>query len=89
MRIGGLQHFSMIDFPKKLSCVLFTLGCQFRCHYCHNKALVSPPFSEISLKEVFSFLNKRKNQLEAVVISGGEPTLHKDLEEFISQIKKQ
>lgn len=90
MRIGGIQKCSLIDFPGKVSAVLFTQGCPWRCHYCHNARLVfperfDPPILE---KEVFSFLRRRREQLDGVVVSGGEPTLQPDLPEFIREIKE-
>ncbi len=89
MRIGGLQKFSLIDYPEKLSCVIFTQGCNFRCPFCHNPELVYPYlFKEtIPCEDIFKFLEKRKGQLEGVVITGGEPTIHKDLIGFIEKIK--
>jgi pyruvate formate lyase activating enzyme len=89
MRIGGLQKCSTIDFPGKLSCVLFTQGCNFRCAFCHNQELVDPKswVTPIPEEEIFSFLEKRKNILDAVVISGGEPTLQNDLAEWFQRIK--
>lgn len=90
MRIGGIQKFSLIDYPAKGSCVLFTQGCPFRCPFCHNPALVIPStFSApIAQEEVFSFLEKRKDKLDAVVISGGEPTMHRDLLPLMRRIKE-
>jgi pyruvate formate lyase activating enzyme len=89
MRIGGIQTFSLIDFPGKMAAVLFTQGCTFRCHYCHNPSLVLPslmtPCHEES--EVLSFLEKRKGKLEGIVISGGEPTLQEDLVSFIEKVR--
>ncbi|PID28806.1 MAG: anaerobic ribonucleoside-triphosphate reductase activating protein [Candidatus Cloacimonadota bacterium] len=89
MKFGYLEKFSMIDFPGKLSAVVFTQGCNFRCPYCHNPELVLPEkFTEpLSEDEIFDFLQKRKNQLDAVVITGGEPTMHKSLPEFIKAVK--
>ncbi len=92
MKIGGLQKTSMIDFPGLVSCVIFTSGCNFLCPYCHNPDLASgrPPMEDGSFihdEEVLSFLKKRKNLLDGVVISGGEPTLQKDLKEFCLKIK--
>ena len=90
MRIGGIQRFSLIDYPGKLSAVIFTQGCPFRCHYCHNPSLVLPSLFDSSYKEedIFSFLFKRKDQLDAIVITGGEPTQQKDLLFFLDKIKK-
>jgi len=89
MRLGGLQKLSLIDFPKKLAAVVFTQGCPFRCHFCHNESLVIPEKFSSSLDEedFFSFLRSRKNRLDGVVISGGEPTIQKDLISFIERIK--
>lgn len=87
MKFGGIQKTSTIDFPKKLSCVVFTLGCDLDCFYCHNRKLIE--FSEgISEKEVKDFLEKRKGLLEGVVVSGGEATLQKDLTKFFEYLKK-
>jgi len=90
MQIGGIQKNSFIDFPSKISCVIFTLGCNFDCPYCHNPKLVKPPsnFPVLNTKEIFSFLAARKEFYDGVVISGGEPTLQKDLCDFCSQLKK-
>ena len=90
MRIGGFQKFSLIDYPNKISCIVFTQGCNFRCPWCHNPELVYPEFFTTSLKEeaIFDFLRRRKGKLEAVVITGGEPTIQPDLAEFIEKIKK-
>ena len=90
MIIGGLVKFSLGDYPGKTSAVVFTLGCNFRCRYCHNPELVLPEkyASEINQTEIFEFLETRKGKLDAVVITGGEPTQHADLREFIKKIKK-
>ncbi len=90
MIIGGLVKFSLSDYPGKTSAVVFTLGCNFRCRYCHNPELVLPEkyASEINQTEIFEFLETRKGKLDAVVITGGEPTQHADLREFIKKIKK-
>lgn len=89
MKIGGLQKFSFIDYPNKTSAIVFTQGCNFRCEYCHNPELVYYNMYKVPIPEeqVFSFLETRKNQLDAVVITGGEPTLQPDLIDFIKKIK--
>lgn len=89
MRIAGLQKTTLLDFPGKMAAIVFTGGCNFACPYCHNSELISwgddvPLMSE---DDVFAYLNKRKNVLEGLVISGGEPTLQKDLEDFIRRVR--
>lgn len=89
MIIKGLQKLTLIDYPGKVACTLFTFGCNFRCPFCHNPELVvddgSPPILE---EEILHFLSERKGFLDGVCITGGEPTLHKDLPDFIGKIKK-
>ncbi|KQC11643.1 MAG: anaerobic ribonucleoside-triphosphate reductase activating protein [Candidatus Cloacimonas sp. SDB] len=89
MKIGALQKFSMIDYEGKLSAIVFTQGCNFRCPYCHNPELVKPEKYQtpVPMEIVFSFLENRIGLLDAVVITGGEPTLHRDLHVFIKRIK--
>lgn len=90
MLIGGLQKLSLVDYPGKTCLSLFTIGCNMRCGFCHNKELVVPECFAPALDtdEVLKFIKSRVGLIEAVVISGGEPTLHKDLPEFIAKIKK-
>ncbi len=92
MTIGGLQKLTLIDFPGKIACTVFTVGCNFRCPFCHNPELVDPAGLKLSEiideKDFFSFLESRKSLLDGVCITGGEPTLHSDLPEFIKKIKK-
>ncbi len=91
MRIGGFQKQSFIDWDGKLTAVVFTKGCNFRCSFCHNPNLVYPELiqahQDISTESVMEYLYARKNWLDGVVITGGEPTLQKDLKAFIQEIK--
>ncbi len=91
MKIGGLQKFTLSDFPGKCAAIVFTQGCNFRCPFCHNGRLIAldaPPELSIEEKDIFYFLNSRKKQIDGVVISGGEPTIQKDLPLFCAKIKK-
>lgn len=88
MKIGGLQKVSLIDYPNKISAVVFTQGCNFRCSYCHNPELLALKSGNISEDFVIDFLEKRKKQIEAVVVTGGEPTLQTDLIDFLKKIKE-
>ncbi len=92
MLIGGLEKLSLIDFPGKIAAVVFTKSCNFRCHFCYNPMLVLDDKEEdsslISEEDLLLFFKSRIGKLEAIVISGGEPTLHSDLKEFIMKIKK-
>ncbi len=88
MKISGLQKLTLLDYPSKMACTVFTYGCNFRCGFCHNALLVTEENStNISEDEFFAFLKKRQGILEGVCISGGEPTLQSDLAEFIRKIK--
>ena len=88
MKIAGMQKLSLVDYPEKMCCTLFTSWCNFRCPFCHNAGLVVRPAEEIlTHDEVFDYLKKRKGMLQAVTISGGEPTLQKGLKEFVQQVK--
>jgi len=113
MKIGGLQKFSLLDYPEHLSAIIFTTGCNFRCQYCYNPMLVWPEKSnehqnidsiengnnkflideieevnsEISEDDLFDFLKNRIGKLEGIVITGGEPTIHHNLPEFIKKIR--
>lgn len=89
MIIGGLQKLTLLDFPGTVACTVFTVGCNLRCPFCHNRDLVvnPPECDRISEEEFFAFLNKRKGILDGVAITGGEPLLHADIGEFIAKIK--
>ncbi len=90
MKIGGLQRVSLIDYPGLISAVVFLQGCNFKCSYCHNPELVDPGLFQPCLREndIFDFLDTRKGKLDAVSITGGEPTLQDKLPAFIKQIRK-
>lgn len=89
MYINGFQKLTILDFPGKVACILFTPGCNFRCPFCHNAALVTHIDKDtyIDEEEVFAYLKKRQGILEGVVITGGEPLLQDGIEEFIGKIK--
>lgn len=88
LAISGIEPFSTIDYPEHLSAVIFCQGCPFKCHYCHNPDfIIRNGYSKYKWQEVQALLIKRKNFLEAVVFSGGEPTLQKDLYDAISRVK--
>lgn len=90
MLICGLQKTTLLDFPGHVACTLFTGGCNFRCPFCQNGELVLDPASwpGITEEEVLAFLKKRKGILQGVCITGGEPTLQPDLEDFIKKIRE-
>ena len=87
MKISGLQKLSLVDFDGHMASTIFTSGCNFSCPFCHNSGLVKGTEPEISESEIFQYLEKRKDLIDSVCISGGEPTFHKDLPAFISRIK--
>lgn len=90
MDIRGFQKFSLIDYPGRISAIIFTSGCTLRCPFCYNPELVlgDPRLPFFKESEILEFLKKRKGKLEALVITGGEPTLQPDLPKFISRVKK-
>lgn len=90
MRIGGFQKLTLVDFPGKVAATVFTQGCNFRCGYCHNPELVLPRLFQAHIleEEVLDYLHERREKLQGVVISGGEPTLQKGLADFIVRIKE-
>ncbi len=89
MTIKGLQKTTLLDFPGKVACTVFTAGCNFRCPFCHNASLVTRPedVEEISEESFFSYISKRKGILDGVCITGGEPLLSFGIEDFIRKIK--
>ena len=89
MKISGLQKLTLLDYPGKLAATVFLCGCNFRCPFCHNASLVvNPKEASISEEELFDFLESRKGRLQAVCVSGGEPTLYRELPSFINRIKE-
>lgn len=89
MRIGGFQKQSLIDYPGKICSIIFTIGCNFRCPFCHNRELVIlEKIKEIPEDFFLSYLEDKKKLLDAIEITGGEPTIHKDLPIFIQKIKE-
>jgi pyruvate formate lyase activating enzyme len=87
MKIGGFQKTSLLDYPDRISAIVWTSGCNFRCPFCYNKTLALGTAELFPQDEILSFLSKRKALLEGVVISGGEPLLHDDIVDFVKKIK--
>ena len=90
MKFSGIQKTSLIDFPDRIATVLFTPGCNLRCPFCHNWRIVldpKPPF--LNEETVIRILEKRKKYVNAVVITGGEPAMHKDIPEFLKKVKEK
>lgn len=90
MVISGLQKLTLLDYPGKVACTVFTGGCNFRCPFCHNAGLVLPEriAHDATMDDVLSFLKKRVGILEGVAVTGGEPLLYKDTEEFLRAVKE-
>jgi pyruvate formate lyase activating enzyme len=90
MKIGGLQKVSLIDYPGEISSIIFLQGCNFKCPYCHNPELVDTKLFDPCLdeKDILEFLKTRIGKIDAVTITGGEPTIQNDLTPFIKRIKK-
>lgn len=87
MKIAGMIKSSLIDYPGLVSCVLFVPGCNYNCFYCHNRSLIDGSHVIIDPRVVTGFLQKRAGLLDGVVITGGEPTLQRDLPEYLDMIK--
>lgn len=90
MLFRGWQKTSLIEYPGKVSTVLFTGGCNFRCPFCYNRELVLAPgkLPEITEKEVLGFLEKRKGLYQGVIVTGGEPTMEKGLPDFLRIVRE-
>ncbi len=89
LNIGGMQKLTLLDYPGKVACTVFTVGCNLRCPFCHNASLVTHPQDAgyVTDDELFSFLKKRVGVLDGICVTGGEPTLQKDLPEFLAKLK--
>src|SRR3989338_2765465 len=89
--IKGLQKTSLIDYPGKVVCTIFLAGCNFRCPYCQNPDLIENPdkLPDIKEEEIIGYLKKRRKWLDGICISGGEPTIHNGLVDFIKKIKEE
>lgn len=90
MLISGLQKLTLLDYPGKVACTVFTGGCNFRCPFCHNAPLVLPErlAQDTTEQEVLDFLRKRRGVLDGVAVTGGEPLLHKDIGDFLGKVKE-
>lgn len=89
MKISGFQKLTLLDFPGRIACIIFTQGCNFKCSYCQNSLLIPHDNEElIAEEEVLDYLEKRKKMLDGIVISGGEPTIQVGLVSFIKRVKE-
>lgn len=90
MNIQGLQKLTLLDYPDKVACTVFTAGCNFRCPFCHNASLVTHvnPGNDIPVEDILAFLRKRRGVLDGVCVTGGEPLLQPDIMDFIKQVKE-
>lgn len=90
MIIKGFQKLTLLDYPEKVACTVFTNGCNFRCPFCHNASLVLRPGSgeQIQEEDFFTFLKKRTGVLDGVCVTGGEPLLQNDIANFLEKIHR-
>lgn len=89
MNIQGFQKLTLLDYPEKVACTVFTGGCNLLCPFCHNAGLVRTPNAGESFEnEVFAYLTRRQGLLDGVCVTGGEPLLQPDLQEFLARVKQ-
>ena len=91
MKFGGLQKLTLLDYPDKVAATVFTVGCNFRCPFCHNFSLVCGNSDKLELltqEEILQFLKKRRNVLEGVCVTGGEPLIQPDIEQFLRNVRE-
>lgn len=86
--IDGFDKLTLLNYPEKIACTIFTKGCNFKCPFCHNSSLISLDKENDKYKEVISYLKKRKGILDGVCITGGEPLIHKSIKNLIKEIKE-
>ena len=90
MKIAGFQKLTLLDYPSKVACIIFTQGCNYKCPYCQNSGLIGHSNEDlIDEEEIFNYLDKRKGVIDGIVISGGEPTIQKDLKSFMKKVKEK
>ena len=90
MKIAGFQKLTLLDYPSKVACIIFTQGCNYKCPYCQNSGLIDHSNEDlIDEEEIFKYLDKRKGIIDGIVISGGEPTIQKDLKTFMEKVKEK
>lgn len=90
MKFGGLQKLTLLDYPDKVAATVFTVGCNFRCPFCHNLYMAigdSAKLESLTQEEILSFLEKRRNVLEGVCVTGGEPLIQPDVEDFLRKVR--
>ena len=91
MKFGGLQKLTLLDYPDKVAATLFTVGCNFRCPFCHNLSWVEGNIEKLELlsqEEILQFLKKRSAVLEGVCVTGGEPLIQPDIEDFLRKVRQ-
>ncbi len=89
MKIGGLMKLTLLDYPEHVACTVFTVGCNFRCPFCHNASLVEQrQGQQLTTQEILDFLRKRKNVLTGMCLTGGEPLLQSGVEDFLRSVKQ-